>query len=136
MACFLPQVQSYLTAMEFAAVGRNRFGPGSEFGFADLLPFLGLPVTCSETDPNKVRHTLGFGYPALPSQKNPLPFFSLLRKFGPLRAPHNRQVEDGRPLPFKSFWAQSQTSLDRRFNCIRSSSGYKFILFDFFEVIQ
>ena len=91
--------------MEFAAVGRNRFGPGSEFGFADLLPFLGLPVTCSETDPNKVRHTLGFGYNAPGPEKNSLPFFSLLSRLGPVPAAHNRQVEDGRPPPFKYFWA-------------------------------
>ncbi len=37
--------------------------------------------------------------------ENNLPFFSLLTQFRYVRAPHNRQVEDGRPLPFESFWA-------------------------------
>jgi len=62
-------------------------------------------LTNGETDAKQVRHTLGFGFPALPRQKKALPFFHLLPRFGPLRAPHNRQVEDGRPLPFKSLWA-------------------------------
>jgi len=50
-----------------------------------------------QTDPNQVRHTLGFGYPAPIPQKNLLPFFRLLRRFGSLPAPHNLQVEAGRP---------------------------------------
>ena len=32
-------------------------------------------------------------------------FLGLRHEFGRVRPPHNRQVEDGRPLPFESFWA-------------------------------
>jgi hypothetical protein len=81
------------------------FGPGSEFGFENPLRFFALLAPIPQTDPNAVRHTLDFGLPALPRQKNLLPFFRLPPQFGPLRTAHNRQVEDGRPLPFKSFWA-------------------------------
>lgn len=55
----------------------SRFGPGSEFGFGSNAP-----------DP----------------EKNPLPFFSLLTRFGSLTASHGRQVE-GQGGPVKSFWA-------------------------------
>ena len=82
-----------------------RLSLGSEFGFGNLLHILNLLPSWSETDRSQVRHTLGFGYPALLRQEKLLPFFRLLPKFGSLPAPHNRQVEDGRPLPFKSFWA-------------------------------
>jgi len=82
-----------------------RLGSSSGFGFENPLFFLELLPAIQETAPNAVRYTLGFGYPAPLHQKNSLPFFCLPRRFGPLRAPHNRQVEDGRPLPFKSFWA-------------------------------
>ena len=64
------------------------FGPGSEFGFENLLRFFGLPVTCSEADSTQVWHTLGFGYPALPCQKNPLFFFHLPSGFSPFPTPH------------------------------------------------
>ena len=83
----------------------DELGGGSEFGFEKLSRFFNLLQPSSETDPNQVRHTLGFGSRALTRQKKLLQFFRLLPQFGPLPAPHNRQVEDGRPLPFKSFWA-------------------------------
>ncbi len=81
-----------------------RLGRSSEFGFENPLRFFNLIPPIPQTDPNQVQHTLGFGFSALSRRKNPLHFFCLLPRFGPLRAPHNRQVEDGRPLPFKSFW--------------------------------
>jgi len=80
------------------------FGPGSEFGFKNLLRFFGLLPATPKTDPNKVRHTLGLGYPAPLHPKNPLPFFGLLPRSSALPAPHNRQVE-GLGGPVKSFWA-------------------------------
>jgi hypothetical protein len=80
-------------------------GPGAVFGFKTPLQIFGLLKVTPQTDPNPVRHTLGFDFPALARKKNPLHFFCLLPRFGSLRVPHNRQVEDGRPLPFKSFWA-------------------------------
>jgi len=73
------------------------FGPGSEFGFENLLHIFNLPPPTPKTEPTQVRHTLGFGYPAPPRQQNPLPFFRLLPGFRSLPAPHNRQVEAGRP---------------------------------------
>jgi hypothetical protein len=89
---------------------RKLFGRGSVFGFKKPLLFFELLPAALETDPDQVRHTLGFGSRGLPRQKNPLHFFALPPRFAPLPAPHNRQVEDGgptyrRPLPFKSFWA-------------------------------
>ncbi len=83
----------------------REFGSGSEFGFENPLPLFGLLPPAPETDPPQVRHTLGFGHLDPQSQKNPLPFLNLLPRFDCLRVSHNRQVEDGRPLPFKSFWA-------------------------------
>ena len=50
-----------------------------------------------QTDPNEVRNTLGFGYNGPGLQKNPLRFFRLPPRFGPLRAAHNRQVEGSSP---------------------------------------
>jgi len=72
-------------------------GPSSEFGFEKPLPFFELLPAIQETATNPVRHTLGFGSHALPRQKNLLPFFALLSRFGPLRAAHNRQVEGSSP---------------------------------------
>jgi len=40
----------------------------------------------------------------LPHQENPAAFLNLLPRLSLDHPPHNRQVEDGRPLPFKSFW--------------------------------
>ena len=76
---------------------RVGFGPGSEFGFQKPLRFFNLLTPIPRTDPNPVQHMLGFGFPALPRQKNLLPFFRLLTRFAPLRAPHNRQVEGSSP---------------------------------------
>jgi len=53
------------------------FGPSSEFGFKTLLPVLGFPATCSETDHNLVRHTLGFGFPRTSRIEKPLPFLGI-----------------------------------------------------------
>jgi hypothetical protein len=84
----------------------NGFGGSSEFGFGNCLRFFGLLPPIVLTDPDQARYRLGFGFPALSRLNNPLPFFALLPGFSPLQAPHNPQVEDGRPLPFKSFWAR------------------------------
>ena len=73
------------------------FCPGSEFGSGKPLRFFNLLTPTPKTDPNQVRHTLGFGFFAPPHQKNPLRFFRLLPRFGPLPAPHNRQVEGSSP---------------------------------------
>jgi hypothetical protein len=67
------------------------------FGFENLLLVFDLLPRPLQTDPNPVRHTLGFGYPAQTHQKNTLTFFRLLPRFGPLPAPHNRQVEGSNP---------------------------------------
>jgi hypothetical protein len=75
----------------------HRFGPGSEFGSEKLLRFFDLLPPNRKTDPKEVRHTLGFGHPALTCQKNPLPFLHLLPGLDPLPAPHNRQVEGSSP---------------------------------------
>jgi len=40
------------------------FGPGSEFGFENLLQIFALLPLNPQTDPTKVRHMLGFGYDA------------------------------------------------------------------------
>lgn len=82
-ARFVPQVQSWAVAMEFAAVGRTRFGPGSEFGFRILLRIFNLLIPIPRTDPNPVQHTLGFGFPAPPHQINPLPFLPLTAEVRP-----------------------------------------------------
>jgi len=84
---------------------RGGFGPGSVFGFNVTLLSFGLLPPIPKTDPLQVRHMLGFGFPALPRWKDPLTYSRLLHRFGTLPAPHNPQVEEGRPLPFKSFWA-------------------------------
>ncbi len=76
---------------------REEFGPGSEFGFEKPLLFFELLLAAQETDPNPVRDTLGFVFPAPLLQKNPLHFFRLPPRFGSLRAPHNRQVEGSSP---------------------------------------
>jgi hypothetical protein len=80
-------------------------GPGSEFGFENPLHFFNLLTPILQVGPEQVRPEFGLGLHADHHQKNALLFFSFLQKFGTLTAPHNRQVEDGRPLPFKSFWA-------------------------------
>jgi hypothetical protein len=95
---------AYTTASESLS-SESRFGPGSEFGLENPLRFFALPTPFPKTPPNKVRHTLGFGYNAAGLVDSPLPFLHLLSQFGSLPASHNRQVEGGRPLPFKSFWA-------------------------------
>ena len=73
------------------------FGPGSEFGFGNLLRFFGLLPPTTKTDRTQVRHTLGFGYSTPPRQKNLLVFIKLHPRFGPLTSPHNRQVEGSSP---------------------------------------
>jgi hypothetical protein len=77
--------------------GSQSFGPGSEFGFKNPLAFFNLLRPTPQTDPNSVRHTVGFGYNAPRHQRNLLSFFSLLSKFGTLPASHNRQVEGSSP---------------------------------------
>jgi len=62
------------------------FGPGSEFGFKNPLHFFGFLLPTPKTDPNQARHTLGFGNPAPLRQKNPLQFFRLQPRLGPLPA--------------------------------------------------
>jgi hypothetical protein len=47
----------------------------------------------------------GFVYPTPQPPEHTLVFFSFLTQFGSVRSTHNRQVEDGRPLPLESFWA-------------------------------
>jgi len=71
---------------------RVGFGLGSEFGFENPLQFFALLPLILRTDTNLVRHTLGFGFPALPRQKNLLSFFCLLPRFGTLPAPYSRLV--------------------------------------------
>ena len=73
------------------------FGPGSEFGFGNLLRFFGLLPPTTKTDRTQVRHTLGFGFTGLVHQKNLLPFFRLLPRLGALTSAHNRQVEGSSP---------------------------------------
>ncbi len=46
--------------------GSSKVGPGSEFGFENCLQFFSLLPPTPETDPNQVRHTLGFDSDALP----------------------------------------------------------------------
>ena len=74
-----------------------QLGPGSEFGFRNPLHFFALLAPTPKTDPNPVRHTLGFGYNAPGLVDSPLGFFSLLSRFGTLPASHNRQVEGSSP---------------------------------------
>jgi hypothetical protein len=67
------------------------------FGFEKSLKLFALLPLSPKTDLLQVRHTLGFGFPALPRLENPLPFFRLPPRFRPLPAPHNRQVEGSSP---------------------------------------
>ena len=69
-----------------------RLGPGSEFGFENVLCFFDLLPPAPQTDPAQVRHTFGFGYPALSQQENTLQFFRLVGRLSPLLPPHNRGV--------------------------------------------
>ena len=73
------------------------FGPGSEFGSENLLLFLNFLPSELVIDPKQVRHTFGFGIHALHCERKLLPFIRLLTNFGPLPAPHNRQVEGSSP---------------------------------------
>lgn len=76
-----------------------------QFGLPNRLKIVDLLQPKPQTDPPSVGHTFCFRFPDLPRQKNPLPFFDLQPRFSYLPATHNRQVEDGRPLSFKFFWA-------------------------------
>lgn len=94
---------AYTTAHESLS-SESRFGPGSEFGFRNLLRFFALLPPTQQTAPNPVQHTFGFGYNAPGLVDSPLAFFRLESQFGTLTASHNRQVE-GLGGPVKSFWA-------------------------------
>ncbi len=59
----------------------TQFGPRSKFGIEKPLSTLQLTATTLGVIPNQSRHKLGLGHPALPLQKNPLHFFSLLASF-------------------------------------------------------
>jgi hypothetical protein len=56
------------------------------------MVIFGLLLPSSQTNPPQVQHKIGLGYPALPTQQNPLPFFSLLASFSSHPPPHNRTV--------------------------------------------
>jgi hypothetical protein len=60
--------------------------------FQKPLPLLQLTANRFGIAPNQARHTLGFGFPALPHQKIPLPFFKLLPHFFTDHPTHNREV--------------------------------------------
>ena len=83
--------------MKYVSRPDEGLGPGSEFGFENPLRFLALPPPTPKTDPQPVRHTLGFGYNAPELVDSPLPFLNLLSQFGTLPASHNRQVEGSSP---------------------------------------
>ena len=80
-----------------SGLAKESFGPGSEFGFENPLRFFNLLAPTPQTDPTRfgIRSVSVTMHPA--SQKNPLPFFSLLSQFGSLPASHNRQVEGSSP---------------------------------------
>lgn len=75
----------------------QNLGPGSEFGFENLLRFFDLLAPTLQTSPLQVRPEFGFGSAATCPEKNLLRFFSLLNRFSSLTASHNRQVEGSSP---------------------------------------
>lgn len=91
-------------ANSYLEVGRPQLGPGSEFGFENLLHFFNLLAPTLQTDPSQVRPEFGFGSAATCPEKNLLRFFSLLSRFGTLPASHNRQVEGSSPSGPTTFY--------------------------------
>jgi hypothetical protein len=67
---------------------RLRFG----VRFQKPLPTLQLTAKMFGINPNQARHKLGPTHPALPHQKIPLPFFSLLPNLTTHHPTHNRAV--------------------------------------------
>ena len=71
---------------------RGDLGPGSEFGFENHLRFFALLAPIPQTEPNAVRHTLGFGCPAVPT-KNQL--LAQGKHFKVKRSPAPKKVHQG-----------------------------------------
>ena len=86
-------------------MSRPELGRSSVFGLEKRLQFFGLRTGSSEIDRVEVRDKLGSCGAAQHTNFFPLFFSRLQTKTFLLPPPHNRQVEGGRPLPFKSFWA-------------------------------